>query len=224
MPASIGVCALCDERTAKAGMVTHLRVCAPAHDLTKGPPTDLFQIRVEARRAPIFWLDVEIKGGSPIRRLDDLLRRVWLECCGHLSAFESLGHRYCVSIDREYGPQPNERSMSAKVAEILVFPRQRLTYEYDFGSTTELVLRHVSTRRGNIGRSATRLLARNEPSVWKCAVCDAPATLVCPFCMGESDPFICSRHARDHNCGDDESFLPVANSPRMGVCGYTGEA
>jgi hypothetical protein len=204
-------------------MITHLRSCAPDHDHPNGASTDLFQVRVEARNAPIFWLDVEIKGSSPIRRLDDLLRRAWLECCGHLSAFESLGVRYAVVVDREYGPHPNERSMNARVADVFGIPGQRLSYEYDFGSTTELSLRFVSTRRGNIGRGAARLLARNEAPAWKCAVCEASATLVCPFCMVENaKPFVCSTHARDHACGDDESLLPVVNSPRMGVCGYTG--
>jgi hypothetical protein len=27
----------------------------------------------------------------------------------------------------------------------------------------------------------------------------------------------------DQACGEDEGFLPVVNSPRMGVCGYTGK-
>jgi hypothetical protein len=40
---------------------------------------------------------------------------------------------------------------------------------------------------------------------------------------GEADPFVCSDHARDHACGEEESLMPVVNSPRMGVCGYTGE-
>lgn len=220
---SAGVCELCHERLAKASMLAHLRRCAPEHDLSKGSPTDLFQLRVEGKGAPMFWLDVEVKGESPLRRLDDLLRRVWLECCGHLSAFETLGLRYCVLVDREYGPQPNERGMSARVADILVSPGQRLFYEYDFGSTTELMLRFVSVRRGNIGRSASRVLARNEAPAWKCGVCDEPATLVCPFCTHEGNPFACSSHAREHSCGEEESFLPIVNSPRMGVCGYTGE-
>lgn len=99
----------------------------------------------------------------------------------------------------------------------------RLAYEYDFGSTTELTLRFISVRTGNIGRLATRLLAPNEPLVWKCGACDAPATLVCSFCMGQHHPFVCARHAPEHTCAEDEAFLPVVNSPRMGVCGYTGE-
>ena len=185
-------------------------------------PCELFQLRVEGKHAPLFWLDVDVKGDSPLRRLDDLLRRVWLECCAHLSAFETGGLRYPVVVDKEFGADRNERSMSARLSDVLTSRGQRLSYEYDFGSTTELVLRFISTRRGNIGRSATRVLARNEPPVWRCATCDAPATLVCPFCIGEDNPFACSSHARQHGCGEEESFLPVVNSPRMGVCGYTG--
>ena len=203
--------------------LTHLARCAPQHDRTGGIPCELFYLRVEGKGAPMFWLDVEVKGTSPIRRLDDLLRRVWLECCGHLSAFEAEGPRYSVVVDHELGFEPNERSMSAKVSQVLTSPGQRLSYEYDFGSTTELTLRLISVRTGMIGRSSARLLARNEPPVWTCGVCDAPATLVCPFCMGEDNPFVCAGHAPQHTCAEDESFLPVVNSPRMGVCGYTGE-
>jgi hypothetical protein len=131
----------------------------------------------------MFWLDVEVRVESPLRRLDDLLRRVWLECCGHLSAFETGGLRYSVVIDNESGSYRDERSMSTKVSQVLISEGQRLSYEYDFGSTTELTLRVTSARTGIVGRAAARLLARNEPPVWKCAACDAPATLVCPFCM-----------------------------------------
>jgi hypothetical protein len=223
MAALFGVCELCTERTSKAATNKHLALCAPKHDRPNGPASDLFQLHVEGKGAPMFWLDVEVKGESPIRRLDDLLRRVWLECCGHMSAFETGGLRYSVLVDNEFSPTRDERSMSAKVSQVLTSPGQRLSYEYDFGSTTELTLRVINVRTAAIGRSAARLLARNEPPVWKCAVCDVPATLVCPFCMGESNPFVCARHAAEHACADEESFLPVVNSPRMGVCGYTGE-
>jgi Plasmid pRiA4b ORF-3-like protein len=220
---SNGVCELCLEQTSKAAMIQHLRRCVVEHDRTKGMASDLFQLRVESKDTPLFWLDVEVKGESPIRRLDDLLRRTWLECCGHLSAFETLGLRYVVVVDKEFRGGPPERSMNVKVAEVLSFIGQELSYEYDYGSTTELTLHFVSARRGNVGRSAARLLARNAPPVWTCAVCEAPATLVCPFCMDDGNPFVCRVHGSEHACGNDESFLPVVNSPRMGVCGYTGE-
>ncbi len=220
---SFGICRLCGERTPKAAMARHLGTCGPKHDSRKGSPCELLHLRAEAKGAPIFWIDLEIKADSPLRRLDDLLRRVWLECCGHMSAFEIDGLRYSVVVDREYGVDRNERSMNAKVSQVLT-PGKRFGYEYDFGSSTHLTLRSLGTRRGVIGKSAARLLARNEPPVWPCAVCGNPATLVCPFCIYEREPFCCAKHAAEHECGEEDAFLPVVNSPRMGVCGYTGDA
>ena len=34
---------------------------------------------------------------------------------------------------------------------------------------------------------------------------------------------LCDEHAETHDCGG-EYFLPVVKSPRVGVCGYTGDA
>jgi len=218
-----GICALCEGRASRVAMPRHLAACAPSHDPRGGAACELFQLRVEAKGSPVFWIDLEIKGNSPLRRLDDLLRRVWLECCGHLSAFEIGGLRYSVIVDHEFGFDRNERSMNAKVSSVLT-RGQRFGYEYDFGSTTDLVLEVHGTRSGVLGRPAARLLARNEPPVWPCAVCGQPASLICPFCTDESEPFCCVTHARGHDCGEGESFLPVVNSPRMGVCGYTGAA
>ena len=33
---------------------------------------------------------------------------------------------------------------------------------------------------------------------------------------------VCDAHAAAHEHADEEVYLPVVNSPRMGVCGYTG--
>jgi hypothetical protein len=45
-----------------------------------------------------------------------------------------------------------------------------------------------------------------EPPLISCEVCGKPATEVC---------------AGEHECGE-EMLLPVVNSPRVGMCGYTG--
>lgn len=41
-------------------------------------------------------------------------------------------------------------------------------------------------------------------------------------------PFFCDLHAQQHaeerHDAEDYMFLPVVNSPRMGMCGYTGPA
>ena len=99
---------------------------------------------------------------------------------------------------------------------------RKATSDYDFGSTTRLTIARTGARAGRIGRSAIRLLVRNTPIPWSCGVCGgAPATLICCAHESADSPFVCEAHQADHGC-DDETFLPVVNSPRMGVCGYGG--
>jgi hypothetical protein len=218
---STGACALCKERLPKPAMGRHLAACAPRHDRPGGAACDLWHVRAEGKGSRLYWIDVEVRGDAPLRRLDEFLRRTWLECCGHMSAFEIGGQRYSGRVDREFDLGRAERSMAARVSSALT-PGRRFSYEYDFGSTTHLVLMVLGTRRGIASRSPARLLARNEPPVWPCAVCAKPASVVCPYCLYEGRPFSCPEHIREHACEEDEAFLPVVNSPRMGVCGYTG--
>jgi hypothetical protein len=179
------------------------------------------QIRVDAPGTP-FWLDVDIKTNSTLRQLDDFLRNIWLECCGHLSSFE-IGHRRYVVImsDDFFGPEPDERSMNTRLSASLPPVGSLFSYEYDFGSTTYLRLKIVAHRQAPSRRESVRLLARNDDPVWPCAVCQQPASALCAYCINADDAFFCEAHVEDHDCGE-EAMLPVVNSPRMGVCGYTG--
>ena len=156
----------------------------------------------------MFWLDIEAKPDAKLMALDDLLRRVWLECCGHLSEFHG-------------GPR-DKVGMSRRLDEVLGSPGDRLGYVYDFGSSTELVVSHA----GIIDAAAmkgVRVVARNEAPSWPCDVCGQAATTLCVECASPDGGFFCASHASTHGCGE-EMLLPVVNSPRMGVCGYTGEA
>lgn len=203
-------------------MVRHISTCAAAHDVSKGTPARLFHLRVEGAGAPMFWLDLEMKADATLKRLDRFLRDIWLECCGHLSAFRIDQATYTIPIDRPFDDFPDERSMNYKIGDVLRSHDHTFGYEYDFGSTTCLKLRVMGNREGVIGRLPVRLLARNDPPVWPCEVCRQPATLVCPFCIYEGKGFYCEAHSREHECDEEEVWLPVVNSPRMGTCGYTG--
>jgi hypothetical protein len=155
----------------------------------------------------MFWLDVAASPEVKLRQLDNVLRRTWLECCGHLSEFSGPGRR--------------KVSMNTTIGRAFAAGAKRLDYEYDFGSTTALVVTHsgvVDARRAG----PVRVVARNEAPVWPCDACGKPATTVCPQCLYEGRGFCCAAHAKKHSCGDD-MLMPVVNSPRMGVCGYTGE-
>ena len=227
-----GTCALCGEGVGRASAHKHAGRCAPAHDMPDGTPQALVQLRATAPGLPAYWLDVEAKAGAKLEALDSFLRRIWLECCGHLSAFKigatqyfSRGYELGGTAFSMFGRQgPLERSMNARLCDALPSVGERFEYEYDFGSTTSLQIKVVGERTGQQGRPAVRLLARNTPPVWPCAVCGEPAILVCAYCLSDDrNAFVCTKHRRKHACGEDEGFMPVVNSPRMGVCGYTAQ-
>lgn len=49
---------------------------------------------VEARRDKSYWLHVAVPAEASLRTLDRFLRHTWLECCGHLSAFDISVRRH----------------------------------------------------------------------------------------------------------------------------------
>lgn len=202
---SFGICEVCGSRSGKAAMPAHLRKCLPrAGDVAT---VDGLLIRVQATGARMFWIDCAARVDANLKHLDTLLRRTWLECCGHLSEF-SAGNR------RRIG-------MSVSIDKALTSAGNRVAYEYDFGSTTALVISHSGYVEAALGKPV-RVVARNEPPVWACDTCGQPATDICTQCQYDERGFCCAQHATSHECGAD-MLLPVVNSPRMGVCGYTGE-
>ncbi|MBI4821380.1 MAG: hypothetical protein HY791_34290 [Deltaproteobacteria bacterium] len=211
-----GTCGLCKQRFDKAGMTRHLKTCVPAHDAATAPRT-LVWIRVEGFGP--YWLDLEVAGSSTLAPVDRFLRDIWLECCGHLSAFTIEGERYESAPDEEYGE--GESLASGRIERVFGVPGLKADYAYDFGSTTELELKVVGVRIGSGGRArgAVRLLARNEAPEANCVVCGQPATVIC---TAEGEEYLCKTHEPSHKCGFVEGHLPVVNSPRCGVCGYTG--
>jgi hypothetical protein len=219
-----GTCALCGASVDKRRSAAHYIACAPAHDAPTGRDADLLIFRVGAVGAAEYWLDIEAGTAAALSKLDAFLRRTWLECCGHLSMFSIPPLRYSSTpsdVPRLFGRANTERSMASKIEAVFSYTGQKGTYDYDFGSTTRLTVERTGARVGRIGKHPVRLLVRNDPLPWRCGKCTAPATLVCCAHERDDSPFVCDAHEADHECGE-ESFLPVVNSPRMGVCGYAG--
>jgi len=187
-------------------MTRHVARCAVEHDAS-GAPETIVRLRIEADGDPRYWLYVEARGSATLGQFDSLLRRTSLESCGHMSALRAGA---------------SEFAMGTKIGSAM--PREGVTfsYEYDFGSTTALKGQVVGTREGRLGRAPVRLLARNDLIDWRCANCSDPAVIVCPFCVHEDDGLFCKAHAQDHPCVQEEVYLPIVNSPRMGVCAYAG--
>jgi len=168
----------------------------------------------------MYWMHLEVPADITLTTLDRFLRDTWLECCGHLSAFEIGGVRYASDAGMYSGWGTDDKSMGVKLSRVLS-PGQTSYYEYDFGTTTELTLKVVGEREGEAQGKAIQVLARNEPPVIPCDVCGKPATEVCAQCVYDEGGWLCEECVKDHECGE-EMMLPVVNSPRVGMCAYAG--
>ena len=225
---SKGTCTFCHGEFSKASMTRHLESCeqrvaiqAEARSHQQAQKTRAFHLVVEGYRLPMYWMHLEVSAGTTLATLDHFLRDTWLECCGHLSAFTIGGVRY--SVDAAiYEWDMGSKNMQVPLDQVL-HPGQTCSYEYDFGSTTELTLKVISEREVPAKKKAIEILARNNLPLVSCDVCGKPATTTCTQCIYEDKGWLCDACAKDHECGE-EMLWPMVNSPRAGVCGYTGQA
>jgi hypothetical protein len=179
----------------------------------------VFLIKATSRYSPQYWLFLEANARCRLQDVDSFLRGIWLECCGHLSHFIIDDEEYESSPDPDFGGDKDMRVALASVLE----PGMTILHEYDYGSTTELVLKVVELRPGKLKKGPVTLAARNDPVHYECVSCKkAPATDVCSMCTCERpEAMFCASCLKRHKCGEDMA-LPIVNSPRTGVCGYTG--
>jgi hypothetical protein len=323
---SKGVCSFCKGEFEKAKMTQHLKYCKQrateiATELESTPAlkkTRLFHILVEGRYNPQYWMHLEMSASDSLADLDDFLRAIWLECCGHLSEFTIGGTSYSSepedyfyfgedatdeeteieeeeldvdellqtfppeylkmlpknflselkkfetiddlvsylketlnSIPKRGVPHSQEewdayreryfqsqvleallemvedRSLDVPLEKVLKVG-QKFSYEYDFGSSTDLTLKVLSEREGAIqnqdeDEDTIEILARNIEPVMLCKVCGKPAKFVVGGYFDVEENAFCSKKCVKKSGEDADMLLPVVNSPRVGVCGYTGE-
>lgn len=217
-----GECYLCGGIVDRKLMTKHLKLCLKKveSNLSDTLSTDrvwMYHIFVEGVEDANYWMHLGVSTRAALYHLDDFLRHIWLECCGHLSAFEIKGEQYLSHCDNNSLFRHQQHDMSVALARILA-PRLEFTYEYDFGSTTELQLRVISEYESKPVKDAVSILARNEPPHYLCNMCEKEATQICGSCQY----WLCDECAKKHDC-DAPNLLPAANSPRVGVCGYCGE-
>jgi hypothetical protein len=157
-----------------------------------------------------YWLYLDIEADASLNDLDLFLRHIWLECCGHMSAFAE---------DNPDGGRPNQVGITKKIRDIS--PETTLRYIYDMGSSTELTISIIGESRRPKQKEAVRLIARNVPPKLTCN-CGKPAVAVCGLCLhSPANPFLCGACAKKHDHYDTQ--LPITNSPRIGECAYCGK-
>lgn len=171
-----------------------------------------------------YWMYIEMKETATLRDLDTFLRDIWMECCGHLSAFDINGVSYDIEPEEASMWGEPAKSMNYKLSTVL-HKGLTFTYEYDFGSTTKLMITAVNYRVKDWKKEKIVILSRNNPHEYMCEQCgEKPATALCAICYCEcGEGFLCEACSQTHSCGE-EMMLTVCNSPRMGVCGYCGSS
>src|SRR5215472_9878440 len=87
---SKGICHFCQGEFAKNKMTQHLKTCKARTAIVAkqdGQATRLLHLLVEGTYRPNYWMHLELPVEATLSDLDDFLRGIWLECCGHLSEF-----------------------------------------------------------------------------------------------------------------------------------------
>lgn len=197
-----GNCYICGVELGKTAMKNHI---LKEHGL-KDDGQLCYLLKIEGAYNKDYWLYIDVPINKTLSSVDSFLRKIWLECCGHLSGF--------------YAGRNDEVGKSRKLSMFSV--GDKLRHEYDYGSTTECDITIVANIIRKPQTGIVRLLARNAQPQFKCKTCGKLAEYECCECAWHiDDALFCADCADEHE--HDDMMLPVVNSPRMGVCGYEGE-
>lgn len=221
-----GKCKYCGKEYTRTYIMRHLAACKARlkrrEEETGTRVCGYFDLLISGKYDRDMWLAVAVKETATLEDVDSFLRDIWLECCGHLSAFDINGISY------EVAPEPasfwgrETKSMNCKLKTVLE-KGMVCGYEYDFGDTTELIIEVKDYRLGWDKKEKVTILSRNNAESFVCGRCGKEAVYIAPELMyeGEENPFLCAECSRREEY-EEEYMLRVCNSPRMGVCGYNG--
>jgi len=241
---SEGKCLFCEKAFSKAGINRHLDTHLK-EKMKTGNPGNSYFVKVEPHRQMDdfpYFLSLWINGETEMETFDIFLRDIWLDCCPHKSEFkiretpqdkrerkETLAQLQHKGNFEEYMQAMQEYDdyfeiYMEEIADDFFEKGLIIDYDYDFGSSTSLTVTVVEEYPVKAD-SEIILLSRNEPFKIMCKDCTKiPATKLCrsrwnfsAFCD------VClKKHAKNCDYCYNVGPLPVVNSPRVGVCGYTG--
>lgn len=210
-PTSEGKCLYCDKYFSGAGISRHLGTHLKKSE--KDSPTKHTSYHVKVKGYGPYFLHLLVSEKIQLADLDQYLKSIWLECCGHMSAFHFKG---------DYSSDLNMRAKVGSLFEKGVM----LDYEYDFGSTTQLEISIMGEYMA-ANKEGITLLSRNESPKIMCSVCrKKPAQVACSVCIYDEESHFCGDcediHAKTCEDFADYAGMEIVNSPRSGVCAYEG--
>ena len=243
---SEGKCLYCEKIFSKIAISRHLQ----KHLLEKvnqNKPGKSFLLKVDTNPrwgSNHYFLSLWVDGEAIMEDIDDFLRSIWLECCGHMSSFTSVKNnrgargmwdifeiqdlltngkikKYEKLMEEANGEIPMSRKIKMVLTKDL-----KIEYVYDFGSSTSLQLTVLNEFPVKADKKIVLLSRNDPPEIW-CEICKKePATVLCSVCMDQEENAFCKKCAKQHvkTCSDfaDYAAMPIVNSPRVGVCSYEG--
>lgn len=205
-----GKCYYCNKELTERTIKRHMKSCSIMKNRIEesiaknGKLRKQFIIAIKPRyEKNEYCIYLSIDGTLGLVHIDQFIKDVWVECCGHLSAFVIKKKFY----------QDNE--MNIRLNEILSIG-EKFQYEYDFGSTTYLELEVVDIIDVSKDFTQIEIIARNNEVINQCEACGAEAK----YFHYEEDKWLCKNCIDEGN--DMISEFNYCNSPRDGVCGYEG--
>ncbi|BAB66870.1 IS1096 element passenger TnpR family protein [Sulfurisphaera tokodaii] len=224
---SKGKCLWCEKGITTSTALRHFNSCDKVKDILNGK-IDGFLIKVKDKFSSDYWLYIAVPSSFTLEDLDNFLRDIWVECCGHLSEFMINGVHYGSSNTMEVSEEEPDilefvPASKKKLSDVLD-KGLKFNYTYDFGSSTELILTVIDNVK--LKDKKIYVLGRNDQPQFNCAKCGKQAEYICYECLGDTGNLDESTYCKDclktHEHADENSgFIP--NSPRVGVCGYVGD-
>jgi DNA-binding transcriptional regulator/RsmH inhibitor MraZ len=202
------VCNICHNFFASSGIQRHVGACSKKYVESSKSESSSYLFKIYDKYMPDYFLHVLISEEAQLGHIDNFLRDIWLECCGHMSAFR-----------QDY----DELKMDDYV-ECLTHAK-KTEYTYDFGSSTNLIIEFKKEFHGT-QEHLIKLVARNTAIKASCHRCEnKEAKFICTECMYGGDEIIfCAdcvkKHIEKYHDGESYMISNFVNSPRTGVCGY----
>ncbi len=209
-----GICMSCGKELSAEEMKEHVIDCAQQEQ--KRPLEDNLILHISAADDADYWMDIALKKDATLAQLDKFLRDEWVDCCGHMSMFVCGGTEYYSDCAAEMGG----RSMNTRIFKKMECGTQ-LLYDYDFGTTTRLVIDVIGEAGMSKRHKKVIQLARNIQPQYACVKCGEKAEFVISR-TGESiaEAAYCETCADEVMQREGMKMLPILNSPRCGMCGY----
>ena len=215
-----GICSYCQSEVSRVAALKHVGTCPArqavldAVEAKPGAEEPLYYLRVRDAYVKSFWLDLEVRASAKLKDLDKYLRAIWLECCGHLSQFTADGFGSKVA------------GMTRPVGDVFADGAEWV-HLYDYGTTSETLVQAMAVREGKpTTKHPVALLVRNIVPELPCMQCEKAATWFCQEGVIEDNKegTLCDAHKAKHPHKDYGGPIPLVNSPRLEMCGYTGPA